>query len=313
MDTSRSNPPTLHHSIVFMAKAHPDDTDSAYYPPRARWYSPVFYLGYAFRRHLWLDRVQVRLPGNMTFVGAAASFLVPGMGLYLRRPRIWGYAAWLGYALMLLLFIAAFGYPLGNFALGLLISIHVTGFVFYCKPFWQQAELQSRLAFVLLGLLAIGLLIYLPLRMVILHRWWLPLRLNDQVVVVERQFPTNAIQRGDWVAYRFGGNGALPHGVWIRSGINLGQVLALAGDSVKFSTNGCAVNGTLYPLRPYMPHDGELTVPENHWFIWPDVGIRVRDNRGMATSVMLQVANVPRTQYMGKPFDRWLWRRQKLP
>ena len=313
MDMSRSNRPPLHHSTGFMAKARTDETDSAFYPPRARWYSPVFYLGYAFRRHLWLDRVQVRLPGGMTVMGATASFLMPGLGLYLRRPRFWGYVAWLGYALMLFLFVAAFGYPLGNFALGLLISIHVTGFVYYCKPFWQQAELQSRLAFVLLGLLAIGLLVYLPLRILILQRWWMPFRLNQQVVIVQRQYPTNAIQRGDWVAYHFGENVVVPNGVRIRSGLNLGQVLAVAGDSVTFATNGYAVNGTLHPLRPHMPQYGELTVPENHWFIWPDVGIRVWDTRGMATAVMLQVANVPRTQYIGKPFDRWMWRRQNLP
>ena len=30
------------------------------------------------------------------------------------------------------------------------------------------------------------------------------LRLNGQVIVVQRQFPANAIQRGDWIAYKLG-------------------------------------------------------------------------------------------------------------
>jgi len=56
-------------------------------------------------------------------------------------------------------------------------------------------------------------------------------------------------------------------------------------------------------------------VPENHWFIWPNLAITGNLNVGEASisSVMLQMASVPETQFVGKPFKRWFWREQILP
>jgi hypothetical protein len=56
------------------------EADSAYYPPRARWYSPLFYLGGAFQRRLALDRIQALLPEELTFGKLLAAFLIPGLG-----------------------------------------------------------------------------------------------------------------------------------------------------------------------------------------------------------------------------------------
>src|SRR5271165_1445407 len=105
------------------------ETDSAYYPPRARWYSPLFYLGGAMQRRLVLDRIHVNWPRTMTFGGVVVAFLVPGLGIYIRGSKLWGKAALAGSGLLLLAFIAWFGYRAGNLAFGLLLSIHVTGFV----------------------------------------------------------------------------------------------------------------------------------------------------------------------------------------
>ncbi|HTY86879.1 MAG TPA: hypothetical protein VMB80_05385 [Candidatus Acidoferrum sp.] len=304
-----------------MARTDANETDSLYYPPRARWYSPVFYWSNALRRRLWLDRIQVQLPGRMTFAGSAASSLVPGLGFYLREPRRWALAAWLGYGLMLALFLVAYGYPAGNFALGLLIAIHVTGFLYYCGPFWQQANLQSRLFFALLALLAIGLSVYLPLRNAVLQHWWVPLRLQGRVFVVQRRFPAEAVQRGDWIAYRLGNGrsewgGGWEHGaVYARSGLGLGPVLAVTGDRVAFSTNAFTVNGLPQAPRPHMPPAGELIVPKNNWFIWPDVGISGHGRTAEAniSGAMMQLAIVTREQFVGKVYTRWLGRRQITP
>jgi hypothetical protein len=118
------------------------------------------------------------------------------------------------------------------------MAVHATGFIYYCSPLLREEELRGRLAFTLLALLAIGLLFYLPLRNAVLHHWLVPLRLNGQVIVVQRQFPVAAIQRGDWVAYKLG-NGSSRwvagggHGsVHLQSGMGLGPVLAQAGDRV---------------------------------------------------------------------------------
>jgi hypothetical protein len=301
-----------------MARAKIVETDSPYYPPRARWYSLFFYLGGAIRRRLWLDRIH--LPQEMTFVGSVASFLVPGLGFHIRGPRLWGKAALMASGFLFFFFLVGFGHPVGNFALGLLLAVHATGFIYYCSPLLREEELRGRLAFTLLALLAIGLLFYLPVRNVILHRWLVPLRFNGQVIVVQRQFPAAAIQRGDWVAYQLGGgssgwNGGGGHGaVRVRSGMGLGPVLARAGDRVEFFTNRFTVNGIQHPLLAHMPKSGEVAVPEKHWFIWPELGISGYGNtpEGNIMATMQQLALVSENDFIGKPFKRWLWRRQIL-
>jgi hypothetical protein len=267
-------------------------------------------LGAAVWRRLALDRIH--LPQEMTFGGLIAGFLAPGLAVYIRGPRLWGKAALVSCGLLFLSFIAWFGHPAGNFAFGLLLSIHITGFVYYCSPLLQQEEVRSRLAFTLLALMAIGLLIYLPIRNVILHHWLVPLRINGHVIVVQRQFSAGAIQTGDWIAYKLEGNGMWGEAIRIRSGMGLGPVLALAGDRVAFSTNNFTVNGVAQPRLPHMPDSGAVIVPEKHWFIWPSYSISGAGNENRISSTMLQWATVPENQFIGKPFKRWLWRRQIL-
>ena len=297
-----------------MAGADANETGSPYYPPRARWYSPLFYCGGAVRRRLALDRVH--LPREITLGGLVAGFLVPGLAIHLRAPGFWGKAAMPGCGFLFLFFMLWFGYPAGNVAFGLLLAIHATGFVYYCSPLLREEPLKSRLLFTLLALIGLGLLIYLPVRNVILRHWLVPVRLNGQVMVVQRQFPAEAIQRGDWIAYRLHGSEEWSEGtVYVRSGLGLGPVLAMAGDRVEFSTNAFTVNGISHPLLPHMPAAGGLTVPENNWFVWPNVGISGHGNVGedRISSAMLQMAVVSRAQFVGKPYKRWLWRRQIKP
>ena len=290
---------------------------SPYYPPRARWYAAVFYIGGALRRRLSLERLS--LPGEMTLRGVIAALLVPGLGVYLRGPRTWGQAALGASAVLFLFFIVWLGFPAANVAFGLMISIHATGFVYYCSPLLADEPLERRLGFTVLVLLAIGLLIYTPVRSVIQGRWLTPLQLNGHVIVVGLHSNPGQIHRGDLVAYRLhdAETGEAHNGgaVWVRSGMGLGTVLAVAGDTVNFSTNGFTVNGVTQTNRPYMPVSGTVTVTENHWFIWPSLDISGHGNIGQAniTGAMLDLANVDETQFYGKPFARWFGRRQVLP
>ena len=306
----------LELGLQLVARLNIQEEVSPYYPPRARWYSHLLSFGGTIRRRLALDRIH--LPREMTFGGLIAGFLVPGLAVYVRGPRLWGKAALVSCGLLFLLFIAWFGHPAGNFAFGLLLSIHISGFVYYCSPLLLDAPFRSRLLFTLLAMMGIGLLIYLPIRNVILQHWLVPLRVRGNVVIVHRLGVPYDIKRGDWVMYSQNSKqtGEAHNGgaVWIRAGFGWGPVLAVAGDRVVFSTNCFRVNGEAQSLLPHMPSSGEVVVPEKHWFIWPELDISGHGNVGEAniSAIMLQMATVSQEQFIGKPFKRWLWRRQIL-
>jgi hypothetical protein len=289
---------------------------STYYPPRARWYSPVFHWRDTVRRHLMLDRI--RLPRGITAWGFIGGCLVPGLAVYLRGPRLWGTAALAACGWLFLQFIIWLGHAWGNFAFGLMLSIHATGLVYYCSPLLIDTRLRYRLLFTAVVLITLGGLIYSPLRNTIQKHWLLPLQANGQVVVVQRQASANTVRRGDWIAYTLSGYVISVHGYGNaadHAGLGLGPVLAVAGDRVSFLTNAFAVNGRPRPLLPHMPVSGTVIVPGNHWFIWPDLAISGHGNVGEAaiSDAMLRMADVSENQFVGKPFKRWFWRQQSLP
>ncbi len=300
-----------------MGRSFIPEENSAYYPRRARWYSPLFYLGNTLRRRLALDRLT--LPHEMKTAELVAGFFVPGLAVWLRGPKLWGNAALVSCAALSLVFIIGLGYSMANLAFGLLISIHATGFVYYCNPLMASEPFRNRLAFTFLTLMAIGLLLYMPVRNFIQGHWLTPLRQNGHVIVVQRVFQAHNIHRGDWVAYSLQEDeqGEAHHGgaVWIRSGMGLGPVLAIAGDQIQFGTNGYSINGVLSTNLAHMPDAGTVIVPEKHWFIWPNLDISGHGNvgEGNVSSAMLSLASVNQSQFFGKPLQRWFWRKQMLP
>jgi len=300
-----------------MALNFNEKMSSPYYPRRARWYSRFFYLGLATRHRLALDRI--RLPKEITVGGIILGFLIPGLAVYIRGPRFWGKIALSACALLFLFFIVWLGYPFGNYAFGLMLSIHASGFVYYCSPVLLEKDSFFRILFTLAILLGLGLLFYAPMRSIIQNRWAMPLRRNGHVVIVGKSALVGSVKRGDWVMYSLrgfsagnahGGGGA----VWVQEGFGWGPVLAMAGDRVSFTTNSFAVNGLGRPLLPHMPESGELIVPEKQWFIWPELGISGHGNTSEAniSATMLRLATVPENQFVGKPFKRWFWRKQIL-
>lgn len=291
---------------------------SPFYPPRARWHSAFFYFGNAVRRRLALDRLA--LPREMNVSGLALGFLVPGLAVYLREPRLWGRAALAASALLALVYIVWLGYPAANFAFGLLISIHATGFLYYCNPLLAREPFHSRIGFTILVLLGMMLLLYWPARSFVQNHFFTPLRMHGHVVVVQRFLPKRSVQRGDWVAYLPDQNdmGENYHGgtVWLRSGLCFAPVLAVAGDTVTFSTNGFAINGGVWHTNlPFMPTGGGFDVPEKHWFIWPNLDISGHGDVGAArvTAALMGLADVSETNFYGRPVRQWFWRKQILP
>lgn len=217
--------------------------------------------------------------------------------------------------LLFLIFVAWFGYPLGNYAFGLIISIHTSSLVYYCGPAMQAWELKNRIFFTVLVLMAVGFLFYGPLRDFIQYRFLMPLQMNGRVIVVQKFALVSSVKRGDWIAYRIAysyenGDDAWVH---IHSGIGFGPVLGMAGDSVEFSSKGFLVNGVLRPSLAYMPSSGSFVVAQKQWFIWPNYSVSGHGYASHVTSIMLGLANVSEQQYAGKPFKHWFWRKQTLP
>ncbi len=281
---------------------------SPYYPPRARWYSRLLSVGSVIRRHLVLDRI--RLPEGPSLGGLLGSVVVPGLGFWLRGPRWLGMLAVGGSLLLLLLFIAAIGYQAGNVAFGLLLSIHSTSLIYLVEPWLAGARFRTRIFASMALLMGTGGLVYMPARNLMEAHWVAPLRVQDRVVVVSKLKSAATVKRNEVIAYSYSGNS--DHTVWIEAGLGLGPVLAVAGDRVCFTPKAFEVNGVAQRRLPNMPQAGELTVPEKHWFVWPDLGITGHGNApaGALTTALLQMATVSETQFAGKPFKRWFWRRQ---
>lgn len=287
-----------------MSKATP------FYPPRAKWYSPLRYLIAGSRRRLGLDRL--RLPAGISAWGLAASLLVPGLGVYL-RSRFWGKPTLLACAALLLIFFVVLGYPLANFAFGLLLSIHVSGITYYCSPWLNAERLQTRIIVALLLTIALSALMYLPLRNSMQDRWFAPMRIENQVIVVHKLARPGIVTREESIAYNL--TPVQVDNVYAHGGLTLGKILALPGDKVEFSETNFAVNGIVRPRLPHMPVSGSVVVPENNWFIWPNLGIiggHGNVPESTISSTMLQMADVPQNEFVGKPFKRWFGRRQFL-
>jgi len=259
---------------------------SSFYPPRARWYGCIFYFGNAVRHLLALDRI--RLPAEINFRELAGSFFIPGLAVYLRGPHRWGRMAMSGCALLFLIFIVWLGYPAANFAFGLLLSIHTTGLVYYCSPWLIHEPFRSRMFFTIGTMLALGLLFYLPLRSAIQNHWLMPLRMGDRVMVVSVGTRPELLKRGDWAAFRTSADG----GSEINEvGFVLGPVLGLGGDRVE-----------------------SVAVPEKHWLMRAEfVRHYTHDPFGTRSGIVQQMVIVSREDFVGRPFNRWFFRKQILP
>ncbi len=252
---------------------------SPYYPGRARWYSRFFYLGLSTRHRLALDGI--RLPKEITIGGIIWGFLIPGLAIYIRSPRFWGTIALSACALLCLLFIVWLGYPFGNIAFGLMLSIHASGFVYYCGPYLLRRSFSHRIIFTLLVLMGIGLGFYLPMQHTIQTHWLIPLRNGNQVIIVSIQHEPVSLKLGDWAAFSTDHN------------LLFGPIVGLGGDRVD-----------------------SVTVPENHWLIRTQIARRYYHHgsfAGGSSDIIEQLTIVSAEEFVGKPFKRWFWRKQILP
>ncbi|HMP81711.1 MAG TPA: hypothetical protein PKA41_03270 [Verrucomicrobiota bacterium] len=283
---------------------------SPYYPPRARWYSHVILLWQSLRRRVWLDRLH--LPGGIPLSMFLAGIIIPGMAFIVRKERAVGFAVLVAYVLLTATFFFRLGHPIANFAFGLMLSLHVSSILFLLGAWLAHVRLVLRLTTGFCLLLVVGFGIYVPLRDQLQEKWFIPLRIGENVVVVQTFSSSSSVRRGDWIAYDLRGGGN--QGVIVRSGMGLCPVLAVAGDRVRFKTETFEVNGVARPRLPHMPVEGGLVIPEKHWFLWPEFAINNYAPAQLRTvdATILPLATVSESQFVGKPFGRWFWRQQNL-
>jgi hypothetical protein len=262
----------------------------------------------------------IHLPAGFSFPQFLLSLVVPGFAFFPAGRPILGWTFLGVYLFSAVLFVVALGYVVGGLFFGLVIAAHASSIVFL-EAHWLRDQCRFLVRLVLAGvtLLMVWLAVYSPLVGFAQRHWVMPLQVRGNVVIVRSLAAPRQIKRGDWVmfALRSAYLGD-PHreggAVQIQAGFSSGAVLAVAGDRVEFSTNNFAVNGIEQPRLPHMPTKGEVIVPENHWFVWPDLGITGHGyvSEGNLSALMLEMALVSEIDFIGQPFKHWFWRRQIL-
>ena len=273
-----------------------------YYPPRSRWYSSLWRCWYPVKRRLHLDRLPkfVRDPFHRGMLG----LVLPGWAFLWTGQRKLGVVLGTAYCLSAVVFFVWVGYPVSNFAMTVMISIHAGSILRIQESVGLLKRIVSSLA-IFLGLAGLA---YIPLLGWIEGHGLMPLRIEDRVIVIRTGRSHPPIRRGDWIAYRL--ERFSRNEIVVQGGCTLGRVLALPGDEVAFRPDDILVNGQSWPRQAYMPTNGTMQVQQHCWFIWP----RLNSNgAGAVADAMMRLAIVPETSYVGVPFRRWLWRRQTVP
>jgi hypothetical protein len=291
---------------------------SEYYPPRARWYGSLLHPWFKLRHKLHLETIH--LPVGFSIPQCLLSLVVPGFAFFPGGRPILGWTFLGIYLGSAVLFAAALGYMVGGLFFGLVIAAHASSIVFL-EAHWLRDQCRFLIRLVLAGvtLLTVWLGVYSPLIGYAQRHWIMPLRVRGNVVIIRSRAAPHHIERGDWVMFALrpaslgdahGEGGA----VQLQAGFGSGAVLAVAGDHVEFSTNNFTVNGIEQPRSPHMPTKGEVVVPENHWFVWAELGITGHGyvSEGNLSTLMLEMAMVSEINLIGQPFKHWFWRRQVL-
>jgi hypothetical protein len=251
----------------------------------------------------------IDVPEGVSLSGFLRALFIPGVGIWLRGNRRLGRLAFGASGALFVVFLVWLGYPISNLAFGLLLSLHVTSFLYYLEPVLRGTRLLYR---ILLSLILVGAFVsffYLPIQGVVENHLFRPTTYRGKVMIVH-PCPPWAIRRGELVVYRI--EGGLGTGIYLRTGLGVGPVLASAGDRVRFTATTFLVNGIPRERIPGMPVEGEWRISPGTWMVWPDLDISVR---GQVPTVnvhgaLQQLSMVSEGQLVGKPFKRWFWRRQ---
>jgi hypothetical protein len=285
---------------------------SPFYPPRARGWGHLRWVRFAIKRIFYSSPVRF----SEGFITALSGSVVPGYVFRLLGYPLVATLAMGAYAMAALLVLIALGFPLGNYAFAFMLALHATSALMAFRRYVPVAELRQRLI-TGAGILVILVVSYFGLQ-TLLGKVITPVRYNGHVYVLNSLASPDGIKRGERIAYRISGTdqgfhaGELHGTVIVEEGFGLGNVLAVAGDTIEFTKDSCLINGTGFPRAKRMPDSGVLVVPENHWFIWPDFAINMGGAAAemQANQMLVRMGMVPTKEFAGKIFSRWFWRKQ---
>ncbi len=292
-----------------MRRVSAEETKSPYYPPRARWYSRPLQGWFRLRHRLQLE--QLHLPGGLSPVDYVLSLVIPGYSFMAVGRHTVGLSILAAWSAVGIIFLAALGYPTGNVAFALVISAHAVSIYYAHTRSVPDAGIGGRLGIGVAIVFLVTACVYVPLTYYCGRHWIMPLHVRDQVVVIAAKPWARHFDRGELMAYSVSEEGAL-RGVHVGNGFGVSAVLAVSGDTVEFEAGAFRVNGVLHRSMAHMPVSGGMVVPENHWFVWPELDIRTGGNVTEATisDAMLKLGVISPERVVGKPFNRWFWRRQ---
>ncbi|MDB6029122.1 MAG: hypothetical protein JWM68_5345 [Verrucomicrobiales bacterium] len=285
---------------------------SPFYPPRARGWGRLRRVSFALQRVFYASPVKF----SDGFIKAVSGCIVPGYVFRMIGYPIVSRIAISAYATAAFLFLIALGFPLGNYAFAFMLTLHAVSALLAFRRFVPVEELRQRLI-TAAGILVILIIAYLGLQ-ALFGKVITPLRYNGKVYVVNGLASANGIKQGERIAYHIASmdrqfHTADAHGaVIVEEGFGLGAVLAVAGDKIVFTKESCVVNGISFPHQQRMPESGELVVPENRWFIWPDFAIDMQGEAAeiQAGAMLMRMGMVSKEDFAGRIFRHWFWRKQ---
>jgi hypothetical protein len=238
-----------------------------------------------------------------------AAALIPGLAYQLTGPRWVAKAIWIAFGILGLVFLAGLGTFLAEAAFGLMICTHVVSASHLMRPLMRQNRLALQLVFGVILFMAFSLWVYIPVRGWFQNHVAMPLRIQEQVIVINPRIDTTAVRRGDRVAYRI--PGSRRRGIIVQEGLGLRPVWGMPGDQVVFGDGILRVNGMERMVSASRRDWGQRTVPEECWFIWPDFDMV---NRGVAESGLADrlrdLAFVEQGHLVGRPYGWWFFRAQ---
>jgi hypothetical protein len=276
--------------------------DSPYYPPRAGWLSRACVGWYRLRRTMEANRFsQTDAPPSR--LRLLFWLLVPG-AVFFDRARD-GFGVICGAFLFLLwltamtVFWIAFGLP----ATWLAVCAMTAAQSLSAVAALQQAGYRRMVA--ALGACAAVLVLSFLLQSQIAPRVALRLTVHGDTVIVNPRRAQSALDRGEWIAYQIA--------YYYHGGMTMGQIFAGPGDTVVFRPDAFMINGTAYRrCVNWMPVQGELIVPADSYFVWP----QELQPKGMPTSRAEDVEKftiVSKNSVAGVAYHHWLWRKQLFP
>jgi len=286
---------------------HTPASRSPYYPPRAGGSrTPRRFIG-SMRAALHLERIH--LPPLRGLWRILASAVVPGLVFHFNGPRIVARIIWGGLPVLFLVFLAGLGTFFAEAAFALMIGAHVASVSHLLRPLTIRVGLLLQLVFGVVFFVALSGLFYMPARGWFHAHVAMPLEVEGQMIVMNPWAERAEIRRGDRVLYRV--HASSRQAVVLRAGMNFLPVSGLPGDLVVFGDGVAWINGQPHSLPGCAREWEAIVVPEECWFIWPDLDII---NRGVAAAsvanMLRRLAVVPNTDYVGRPYPWWFFRGQ---